>query len=706
MKLLFGFITKIFLIFILGMGCMTTTKKNDDLIIAPKAEKSPYALKKFDTLRTDNYFWLKERTNPKVINYLKQENEYTEKSLKEANPLQEKIFNEMKSRVIENESSAPYVKGTFQYQARFEAGKQYLIFERENLKSQKKEILLDLNQEAQGSSFFECAGPVMSQDQAMMAYAYDQIGRRFYNIKIQDLSKQNKVPVIIENTTGNIVWSADNNYLFYTKQHPETLRSYQVYRFDIAKNKSTLIYEEKDETFSVFLYENLAQKYVFFISASTLTTEVHFVKSDKPLDEFKTFLKRKRGHEYEVYDGGDRFFIKSNDQATNFKLYEASLNNIHKEQWKEVLPHQEDTLLENIIPFKDFLVIFEKNEGLDKIKIFDRRNNSSKYVKFNDSTYTVEPGNQSDFGSSKFRYVFESMRQPEQTIDYHVETDTPELIKERKIPGYNPDLYTSERVWITARDGKRVPVSILNSKNHKDKQPMLIYAYGSYGNSMTPWFSQTTFSLIDRGFIFAIAHIRGGSELGRAWYENGRTDKKLNTFYDFIDVTEYFSKQSHVDAKNIFAMGGSAGGLLMGAITNLRPDLYQGIVAQVPFVDVLTTMLDDSIPLTTGEYDEWGNPNEKHFYDYISKYSPYDNISAKKYPHILATTGLHDSQVQYWEPAKWVAKLRDYNQGHSLILLKTDMEAGHGGASGRYEQLKEKAFEFSFILSVLNKSKD
>lgn len=684
---------------------MTLTSNKELLPLPPKAEKKTVKLTKFTTTRSDDYFWLKDRTNPEVINYLKKENDFTEKSLAGSKQLKEQIFLEMKSRVVENESSAPYIKGDFQYQARFEPGKQYLIFERENIKSKQKELLIDSNLEAGKSSFFETTGPIMSHDQTMMAYACDHIGRRFYSLKIKDLRTQKFIPITLENITGNIVWSANNNYLYYTKQHSETLRSYQVYRLDIAKNKSTLLFEEKDETFSVFLYESLAKNYIFYISASTLTTEVHFAKSHKPLSDFKIFLKRKRGHEYEVYDGGDRFFIKTNEKAKNFKLVEAPYTDYEKLAWKEVVPHVENTLIENVIPFKNFLAIFTKNSGLDKIQILDRQNYSSEEVKFNDTTYTVDPGTQGDFNSIKLRYIFESMRQPEQTLDYNTKTKTTELVKERKIPGYDPNRYSSERIWVTARDGKKVPVSLLksNSPDNKNKQPVLIYAYGSYGNSMTPWFSQAVLSLIDRGFIFCIAHVRGGSELGREWYEDGRAEKKLNTFYDFIDVTEFLSKQQYVDAKNIFAMGGSAGGLLMGAIANIRPDLYKGIIAQVPFVDVLTTMLDESIPLTTGEYDEWGNPNDLKYFNYILSYSPYDNVQKRKYPHILATTGLHDSQVQYWEPAKWIAKLRDNNQSKSLILLKTDMEAGHGGASGRYEQLKEKAFEYSFILDVLNK---
>lgn len=698
-----GFTIKAILLLSMGVGCMTNQKSSSVLPSPPRADKKPHLLEKHGIQRVDNYFWLKERSNPQVLDYLKKENEYTENSLNDSNELKEKIYLELKSRVVENESSAPYTKGHYQYSSRYEEGKQYLIFERENLSSQRKELLLDLNQEAKGYEFYDHHDPNLSHDQNLMAYTFDNIGRRFYTIAIKDLKANSLLPARIENTTGNLVWSKDNNYFFYTKQHPETLRAYQVYRFDIKKNQSTLVYEEKDETFSVYLYENLAKNYVFFITASTLTSEVHFLKSSTPLSSFQVFSKRKNGHEYMVYDGGDRFFIKSNNKALNFKILETSLDHFEEKNWKEVVAHDPDILIENLIPFKNFIVVFEKNNGLDKIKILNRSNSAYKYLQFKDSTYTVDSGAQGDYDKNVFRYVFESMRQPEQTFDYHMDTEKTELVKERKIPGFDPEKYLSERVWITARDGQKIPVSLLNKREHSSKQPLLIYAYGSYGSSMTPWFSQTIFSLVDRGFVFCIAHVRGGSELGRKWYDDGRTHHKLNTFFDFIDVTEFFSKQKDIDAKNIFAMGGSAGGLLMGAIINMRPELYKGLVAQVPFVDVLTTMLDESIPLTTGEYDEWGNPNNKKDFEYMAQYSPYDNIQSKKYPHVLVTTGLHDSQVQYWEPAKWVAKLRDFNQSNSLILLKTDLDSGHGGASGRYEQLKEKALEYSFIVSTLKK---
>lgn len=680
---------------ILGAGCMTKS------VQAPLAEKIPFKIEKNNHTRIDDYFWLKERTNPKVIAHLTAENAYTEKILAPHKRLNEEIYAEIKSRVVENEASAPYIKSHFEYSSRYEANKQYPIYERINLKTKQKETLIDVNKESTGSSFYESSGPIMSHDHKLMAHAYDNVGRRFYTVQVKDLERNELLPIKIENATANIIWSKDNQFFFYTKQDPETLRSYQVYRYDLKNNKSDLVFEEKDETFNVYLYDNLAKNYVFFISASTLTTEVQYLESRNPKGNFQVFKKRTRGHEYEVYDGGDRFYIKSNLNAPNFKILETAVNQVDDKFWKEIIPHNKEIYIENLIAFKDFLAVSEKKDGLDQIRIANRKNLHHKYLSFKDSTYTVDVGAQGDFESNQFRYVFESMRQPEQTLEYNVITEKTVLIKERKIPHFNPEKYKSERIWVDSRDGKKIPISVLQLKEAKRAQPVLIYAYGSYGSSMTPWFSQSIFSLVDRGFVFCIAHIRGGSELGRSWYEDGRVEHKINTFNDFIDVTEFFHKQTYIDKKNVFAMGGSAGGLLMGAITNMRPELYKGIVAQVPFVDVLTTMLDDTIPLTTGEYDEWGNPNEKKYYDYILKYSPYDNVIDNNYPNILATTGLHDSQVQYWEPAKWVAKLRTHNKSKSIILLKTDMTSGHGGASGRYEQLKEKAFEFSFILSLL-----
>lgn len=677
-------------------GCMTSPKK------APLAAKHETRLEKHGHVRVDNFFWLKNREDKNVISYLEQENEYTDSVLKPFETTQNLIFNEFKSRVIEDESSVPIERAGYEYSSKFVPGKQYPVYSRKNLKDGQETILIDVNKEAEGQNFYESSGPIMSYDHNLMAYAYDTQGRRLFTIQVKDMRTQEVLPVKIEKAKPNIAWSKDNRYFFYTKSDLETLRTFQVYRYDIQTKTSTLVMEEKDDTYEIFIYQNLAKNYIFTISSSTLTTEVRYLDASQPTGEFKTFLKREKEHEYDVIDGGDRFYIRSNWKAPNFRLFETPINKIAKTDWKEVIPHKTDYYLEDVIVFKDYIVASTKFEGLDQLLVKDRTNGTEYFIPFTDKAYTAEPDAQSEYQSKVFRYVFESMRQPEQTFDFNLATKEKTLKKERLIPNFTPAKYKTDRIWITARDGRKVPVSLLMKADHINdgKSPALTYGYGSYGASMTPYFSQTVFSLIDRGFVYAIIHVRGGSELGRYWYEEGRVGNKMNTFNDYIDATDELIKLKIVDKKSVFAMGGSAGGLLMGAIMNLRPELYKGIVAQVPFVDVVTTMLDDSIPLTTGEYDEWGNPNEKKYYDYILKYSPYDNVKKTDYPHVLVTTGLHDSQVQYWEPAKWVARLREMNTSNSRILLKTDMESGHGGSSGRYQKLKEKALEFTFILST------
>lgn len=669
-------------------------------IVAPVAAKKETRLEKHGHVRLDNYFWLKNREDKEVISYLEKENAYTDSILKPQEKLQNQIFNELKSRVIEDESSVPIRRAGFEYYAKYVPGQQYPIYLRKSVSDNQETVLIDVNKEAVGESYYESSGPIMSYDHNLMAFAFDNQGRRFYTIQVKDLRTQEVLPFKIENVKSNVIWSKDNRYFFYTSQDPKTLRTYQVFRYDIKEKKSTLVLEEKEEAYEVFLYQNLAKNFIFAISNSTLTTEIKYLKADQPLNEFKTFLKRESGHEYEVYDGSDRFFIRSNWKAPNFRLFEASMDHTAKKAWKEVIPHKADVYLEDTTIFKDYIVVSQKFEGLDQLLVYDRATKAQYHIPFTDKAYTADADAQSDYDSPMFRYVFESMRQPEQTFDYNLKTKENALKKERIIPNFDPTKYKTDRIWITARDGRKVPVSLLMKIDHRDdgSAPALTYGYGSYGMALTPFFAQSVFSLVDRGFVYAILHIRGGSELGRHWYDEGRTLSKMNTFTDYVDATEDLIKRIIIGKDKVFAMGGSAGGLLMGAVMNLRPDLYKGIVAQVPFVDVVTTMLDDSIPLTTGEYDEWGNPNEKKFYDYILTYSPYDNVKKTNYPHLLVTTGLHDSQVQYWEPAKWVARLRENNTSSSKILLKTDMESGHGGSSGRYEKLKEKAIEYTFIL--------
>lgn len=673
--------------------------------MAPHPEKKTLSLQKHEDIRLDQYHWLRERENPDVLDYLKKENQYTEAVMQPVKALESTLFNELKSRMKEDESSVPAKDGPYYYSARYEAGQQYPLYlrQKEGLKA-TEEVLINVPMLAKGNSFFQTTGPRVSPNHEMLAYGVDTMGRRFYTIFFKDLQKGTVLQNKIENVTSNFVWANDNETIFYAEQNPDTLRSEKVYSYNIKTQKKKLVYFEPDETFSVFVYKSLSDKFIYIQSNSTLTTEVQYVEANQPEQPFKIFSKRERGHEYSVTDGEDRFYILTNKNAKNFKVVTAELHATNQKNWQEIIPHSADTLIEDITVFKKYVVLDERKNGLTQIHITDRNGKNSYYIPFADESYLAGVGDNREFDTEWLRFDYESMRLPDSVYDMNLKSHEQVLKKTREVPNFNPALYKTERIFIQARDGAQVPISLLMKKDHKKEasDSILIYGYGSYGANMDPWFDPDIFSLIDRGFVFAKAHIRGGSEMGRDWYDQGRTFNKKNTFFDFIDCTEALIQQKYANPKKVYAMGGSAGGLLMGAIINMRPDLYHGIVAQVPFVDVITTMLDDTIPLTTGEYDEWGNPHEKAAYDYIKSYSPYDNVRDLSYPNTLVTTGLHDSQVQYWEPAKWVAKLRDHNKGASVILLKTDMEAGHGGASGRFDQLKETATEYAFLLMLNN----
>ncbi|WP_413943291.1 S9 family peptidase [Bdellovibrio sp. HCB-162] len=669
----------------------------------PKPEKKTVTLNKHEDPRKDDYFWLRERENPQVIDYLNKENAYTAEVMKPVQSLEEKLFQELKSRVKEDESSAPVKDGDYYYQGRYEIGQQYPLFTRRKGSLQgAEEILINVPELAKGHSFYQSTGPVVSPNQQLMAFSVDTVGRRFFTIYFKDLKTGKTLPDKIENVRPNVVWANDNETIFYSEQHPETLRSEKIYRYSLKTHKKDLVYYEKDDTFSTYVYKSLSEKYIYIGTQSTLTTEVMYLDANKPYDTFKVFAPREREHEYSVTDGGDKFYIISNKNAKNYKLMTAEIGHTQVKDWKELIPHRADTYLQDVTVFKNYLVLEERKNGLTQIQITDRQGQHSYYIPFADESYLASVGDNREYDTESVRFDYESMRRPPSVYDINMKTHQQELKKTHEVPNYDANLYRTERVFFTVRDGTQVPVSLIMKRDQKldGTAPMLIYGYGSYGANMDPWFSSDVFSLVDRGFIYAKAHIRGGSEMGRDWYDNGRTLKKKNTFYDFIDCTDALVKAKYADPKRVYAMGGSAGGLLMGAIMNMRPDLYHGIVAQVPFVDVITTMLDESIPLTTSEYDEWGNPNDKTAYDYIKSYSPYDNVKPQAYPNTLVTTGLHDSQVQYWEPAKWVSKLRENNKGDSVILLKTDMESGHGGASGRFDQLKDTATEYAFILMI------
>ena len=674
---------------------------------APKAQEIPYKLEKHGDVRVDEFYWLKERKDPKVIQYLNKENKYFEHVMKPTKKLQGTLFKEMKGRIKEDDSSYPLKNGPFYYYSRYEKGKQYPIYARKGApENEKEEILFDVNKLATGHDYYSGQYGI-SPDHNFSAWAYDTVGRRFYNIKVKNLKTGKFLKHEIKNVSNNFVWAADNKTLFYVKQEPETLRYYQVHKFNFETGKGSLVYEEKEETFDVYLSKALARKHIFINSASTLSNEVRVLPTDQPDSEPKLILARERLHEFGITEDESYFYIQTNKNAKNFKVLRMPISNPDFSKAETVISHREDTFIDSFEVFDKYLVLNSRSGGLTQLEVYNKSTKEIKKLSFQDTAYSVELGSNAEYKSDSVRYVYQSLRSPSSVYDYEFSTEKSILRKTKEVPNYDQSLYVSDRVFATSRDGKKIPISVLRKKDVAldAKAPLLIYGYGSYGANLDPWFSSSIFSLVDRGFVYAIAHVRGGGEMGRYWTDEGRTLQKINTFNDFIDSTEYLITQKYADPKNVFAMGGSAGGLLMGSIMNMRPDLYKGIVAQVPFVDVVTTMLDDSIPLTTSEYDEWGNPNEKKFYDYIKTYSPYDNVKKANYPNTLITTGLHDSQVQYWEPAKWAARLRKHNTADSLILLRTDMKSGHGGKSGRFDQLKESAEEFAFLLSLTTEKK-
>lgn len=677
-------------------------------ILPPVAKIIPKTLEKFGDIRIDNYFWLNDRENPEVIDYLNKENAYYKKMTAHTKTFQKELFEEMKSRIKEDDESVPYLYNGYYYITRFETGKNYPIYSRkkESL-SAKEEILFDCNTLAKGKSYFQLGGLSISPDNKLAVFSVDIIGRRIYDIQVKDLETGKILADKIEKVSGNAVWANDNKTIFYSSQDEVTLRSDKIFKHKLGTNQAddVLVYFEKDETYNVEVAKSKSRKYLAIESGSTLTTEYRILEADNPDGKFRIFQKRVRGLEYSINHYGDSFYIMTNaDKATNFKLMKTLETATAKENWKEVVPHREDVLLEDIEIFKDYLVVEERFNGLNRIRIMPWSGEGQYYLPFESETYTAYTGTNVDFNTDILRYSYQSMNTPSSVIDFNMKTKTKEIKKEQQVLGgkFDKNNYTEERIWATAKDGTKIPISMVYRKGLKKdgKNPLLLYAYGSYGHSMDATFSSTRLTLLDRGFVFAIAHIRGGEDLGRQWYEDGKLLKKKNTFTDFIDCSKFVIDQKYTSPEHLYAEGGSAGGLLMGAIVNLAPELYNGIIAQVPFVDVITTMLDDTIPLTTGEYDEWGNPNSRKYYNYMLSYSPYDNVKQQKYPNMYVSTGLHDSQVQYWEPAKWVAKLRNIKTDDSILFIDTNMDAGHGGASGRFEAIKELAKEYSFLLDL------
>jgi len=677
-------------------------------IKAPTAEKIEHKLEIHDDERIDNYYWLNERENPKVVDYLTTENEYYNKITAHTNQFQEDLFEEMKSRIKEDDESVPYKKNNYFYITRFEIGKQYPIYLRKkDTLSAKEEIMFDVNKLAEEHSYFKLSGLSVSPNNKIVSFGVDTVSRGQYTLQFKNLETGEVYKDKIENTTGNASWASDNKTVFYTLKNPVTLRSEKIIRHVLGTDTANdvEIYFEKEDAFSTFVYRTKSKKYIIIGSTSTVSSEYRILEADNPTGEFRVFQQRERDLEYSIAHYNNSFYILTNkDKATNFKLMKTSEEKTLKENWFDVIAHRDDVLLEDISIFKDFLVLEERTNGLTKIRIMRWDDSEDFYLPFDEETYSAGVYYNPEFDTSCIRYAYNSMTTPSSVIDFNVNTKTKEVKKEQQVLGgeFNKENYKSERLWATAIDGTKIPISLVYHKNTSltEKTPLLLYGYGSYGITIDAGFSTTRLSLLDRGFVFAIAHVRGSEYLGRKWYEDGKLLAKKNTFTDFIDCAKFLIEKKYTSTKNIYASGGSAGGLLMGAVINMNPDLFNGVLASVPFVDVVTTMLDDSIPLTTGEYDEWGNPNTKEYYEYMKSYSPYDNVVEQKYPNLLITTGINDSQVQYFEPAKWVAKLRELKKDENILLMHINMDAGHGGASGRFDSLKEVARDYSFILDL------
>ncbi|WP_336836793.1 S9 family peptidase [Sphingobacterium siyangense] len=680
-------------------------------VMAPVAAIYPHVRKIHDDTVQDDYYWMidyfkKGEKSQEVIDYLEEENNYTNLMLQDTVDLQENLFHELKSRIKEKDESVPYYKNGYYYYSRTEEGKQYFKFCRKKVTLEgEEEVLLDVDQLAEGHAYYTARGFSVSPDNRLLAFSVDTVSRREYTIFIKNIETGEIYPDQIKNTEGAAIWGNDNRTLFYTAKNPVTLLSEKIMRHTLGGDPAAdvLVYEEKDNTNYIGVGKSKNGKYIMINSEGTLSSEIWLLNADSPQSEFRIFQLRIQDVLYSVVALEDRFLILTNDGAINFRIMQCPLDRTDRSYWQPFIDHRPDVLVSDIEEFKDFLAIAERKNGLTQLAIYNLKSQHQHYLDFGEVAYTVYPGINVEYNSDKLRYGYTSLVTPSSVYEYDMAKQKKVLLKQQEIlGGYDQTAYITERVFATARDGVQVPISIVYKKGTKldGSAPLLQYAYGSYGASMDPTFSSNRLSLLDRGFIYALAHIRGGEEMGRQWYEDGKMMHKMNTFYDFVDCGKYLIDQHYCMPEHLYAQGGSAGGLLMGVIANIAPEQYHGIIAQVPFVDVVNTMLDDTIPLTTNEYDEWGNPNEKEAYYYMKAYSPYENIEAKEYPNLLVTTGLHDSQVQYFEPAKWVAKLRATKIGDAVLLLKTDMDYGHGGASGRFDYLKEIALEYAFLFKL------
>ena len=665
---------------------------------------------KVDTLhgetRIDNYFWLRERDNPAVIEYLKAENKYTETMMKHTEEFQKQLYKELLSRIKETDLSVPEKIDNYHYYTRTEKGKQYEIHcRKKGSLDTEEEILLDENALAAEHEYFSIDVYEVSPDHQLLAFSTDTTGSETYTLYIKDLDTGELLKDEIANTYCSVEWASDNRIIFYNVLD-EAKRPYKLYRHRLGTDprEDILVYHEEDEAFFLSMYKTKSRAYLLLNLRSMTTSEVRYLRADRPTEDFKIVHPRQHEMEYYIDHHGERFFVMTNDNAKNFKLMEVPVTAPSKKNWEEIIPHRDSVKIDGMEAFKNHLVVYERENGLKEIRISNMVNGEVYYVDFPEPVYTFWPGGNPDFNTNLLRYDYTSLITPGSVFDYNMDTKARELKKQDEVlGGYDPSLYQSERIFAKASDGTMVPISLVYKKGvvKDSRNPLFLYGYGSYGSSSDPSFSSNRLSLLDRGFIFAIAHIRGGQEMGRYWYDQGKFLQKKNTFTDFIACAEHLIAEKYTSSDKLAIYGGSAGGLLMGAVTNMRPDLFKVVVAKVPFVDVINTMLDSSIPLTVTEYEEWGNPSDKEYYDYIKSYSPYDNVEAEDYPNILVTAGLNDPRVQYWEPAKWIAKLRALKTDGNLLLLKTNMGAGHSGASGRYDYLKEIAFEYAFVFDLL-----
>jgi oligopeptidase B len=672
----------------------------------PQAKVIPHRLEQHGQVRVDDYYWLNDRSNPEVLAYLQKENDYATTLRRHMADLEHTLFEEIKGRIKQIDLSVPFKQGDYVYYVRYEEGKEYALYcRKKGSVGGSEEIMLDGNELAEGHEYFSLGNWMVSSDQDILAYAMDTQGRRIYSIGFKHLTTGEILSDVIPSVTGNMEWGNDNRTLLYSRQDPETLRAFQIYRHVLGHDpdQDELVFEESDETFSVFVAKSKSKRFLMIGLHQTVSSEYWYLNADTPGGMFQVFHPRERGHEYDVDHFGEHFFIRTNDRAKNFRFMKAEVSATHKGQWQEVIPHRDEVFFEGFELFRKYLVVEERQEGLIHLRILSHSGGQEHELDFEEPAYHAALGDNYEVDTPYLRFGYTSMTTPMTIYDYHMETREKVFLKQEEVLGdFQISHYQTERLLAPAADGTLIPISLVYRKGFSKNgtHPLLLYGYGSYGASMDASFSSSRLSLLDRGFVYALAHIRGGEELGRQWYESGKLLQKKNTFTDFVACAEFLIQQAYTNSSKLYAMGGSAGGLLMGAVMNLRPDLFHGMVAQVPFVDVVTTMLDPNIPLTTGEYDEWGDPNQRDSYDYMLSYSPYDNVKAVTYPHLLVTAGLHDSQVQYWEPAKWVAKLRALKNDDHRLLLKTNMEAGHGGASGRFKRFEETAMIYAFFLDL------